>query len=48
LGTGDLKKIRIIGESFEKLEEEVALGLRALRRSRSMGAQTWGGRSIDR
>ena len=45
LGTGDLGKIRIIGESFEKLEEEVAIGLRALRRSRPKGAQTWGGRA---
>ncbi len=45
LGTGDPKKIGIIGESFEKLEEEVALGLRALRKSRPKGAQTWGGRA---
>jgi len=45
LGIGSMKDIRIAGESFEKLEEEVALGLRALSKSRPKGAQTWGGRA---
>ncbi len=45
LGIGDLKKIRIVGESFGRLEEEVAQGLRAARKSRPKGAQTWGGRA---
>ena len=45
LGTGDMKKIRIVGDSLERLEEEVALGLRAFKKSRPKGAQTWGGRA---
>ncbi|MBS7633032.1 DUF362 domain-containing protein [Candidatus Bathyarchaeota archaeon] len=45
LGIGDLKKIRITGESFERLKEEVAKGLQALRKSRPKGPQTWGGRA---
>lgn len=45
LGIGDMTKIRIVGDSLERLKEEVTLGLRALRKSRPKGPQTWGGRA---
>ncbi len=45
LGIGNMKGIRIVGDSLGRLEEEVALGLRALKKSRPKGAQTWGGRA---
>lgn len=45
LVVGNMRKVEILGESFERLEEEVAQGLRALRRSRPKGPQTWGGRA---
>jgi len=45
LGIGDMKEIRIVGDSLGRLEEEVALGLRAFKKLQPKGAQTWGGRA---
>jgi uncharacterized protein (DUF362 family) len=45
LGIGDMKEIQIVGDSLERLEDEVALALREFKRSRPKGAQTWGGRA---
>jgi uncharacterized protein (DUF362 family) len=42
LGVGDLDEIEIIGASLEKLKEEVAIALKAHRKSRPRGPQTWG------
>ena len=44
LGVGDINKIEVIGASLEELKKEFAIALRAIKKSRSKGPQTWGGR----
>ena len=43
LGVADISKIEIIGASLGELEKEVALALKAFKKSRPKGSKTWGG-----
>jgi hypothetical protein len=45
VGVGDINEIEIIGPPLEKLKEEFAAALKALKKSRPKGPQTWGGRA---
>lgn len=47
LGIADMSKIEIIGASLGELEKEVALALKAFKRSRPKGFKTWGGRAYN-
>ncbi len=47
LGEGSLSKIEVIGASIEKLKEEVTVALKAWKKMKTKGPQTWGGRAYN-